>query len=46
MYIHEAERVYCDKLADKEDIELFQKIEHECAKKSFEVNLQQISNYN
>lgn len=37
LYIHEAERVYCDKLVDKEDIDLFYKIEREILKKAFEV---------
>ena len=37
IYLHEAERVYCDKLVDKEDIDLFNKIERECIKKTFEV---------
>ncbi len=39
IYIHEAERVYCDKLVDKEDIDLFYKLEREIVKKSFEVSL-------
>lgn len=37
IYIHEAERVYCDKLVDKDDFDLFYKLERETMKKSFEV---------
>jgi dynein heavy chain len=38
IYVHEAERVYCDKLVDKEDFDNFYKIERETMKKSFEVS--------
>jgi dynein heavy chain len=37
LYLHEAQRVYCDKLVDKEDIDLFYKIQKDIIKKSFEV---------
>ena len=37
LFLHEAERVYCDKLVDKEDIDTFYKLEREMVKKSFEV---------
>ena len=34
--MHEAERVYCDKLVDKEDIDLYYKLQRETLKKTFE----------
>ena len=34
--MHESERVYCDKLVDKEDIELFHKLQREIIKKTLE----------
>ena len=37
LYLHEAERVYCDKLVDKEDFELFFKIQRDVIKKTLEV---------
>lgn len=36
IYLHEAERVYCDKLVDRTDIDTFMKLQREVAKKSFE----------
>ena len=36
LYLHEAERVYCDKLVDKEDSEMFFKIQRDVVKKSLE----------
>ena len=36
LYLHEAERVYCDKLVNKEDFENFAKIQKEMLKKSLE----------
>jgi dynein heavy chain, axonemal len=36
LYLHEAERVYCDKLVDKEDFDLFFKIQRDVVKKSLE----------
>lgn len=42
LYIHEAERVYCDKLVDKEDIDAFYKLEREVLKKQFEVKITKI----
>jgi dynein heavy chain, axonemal len=38
LFLHESERVYCDKLVDKEDIDLFYKIQRDSVKKSLEVN--------
>ncbi len=38
LYLHESERVYCDKLVDKEDIDLFYKLQKDVIKKSLEVN--------
>ncbi|CAF4656497.1 unnamed protein product, partial [Didymodactylos carnosus] len=35
LYLHESERVYCDKLVDR--IDTFIKLQREVAKKSFEV---------
>ena len=37
LYLHESERVYCDKLVDKEDSDLFYKIQRDVIKKSLEV---------
>jgi dynein heavy chain len=37
LYIHESQRVYCDKLVDKEDIELFNKLQKDIIRKQFEV---------
>ena len=37
LYLHESERVYCDKLVDRSDIDMFMKLQREVAKKSFEV---------
>jgi dynein heavy chain len=37
LYLHESQRVYCDKLVDKEDIDLFHKMQKDIIKKSFEV---------
>jgi dynein heavy chain len=39
LYLHESQRVYCDKLVDKDDIELFYKIQKDIMKKSFEVKM-------
>ena len=39
LYLHESERVYCDKLVDKEDIDLFFKLQRDIVKKSLEVCL-------
>jgi dynein heavy chain len=36
LYLHESERVYSDKLVDKEDIELFAKLQQDVMKKSLE----------
>ncbi|CAF0885207.1 unnamed protein product, partial [Didymodactylos carnosus] len=36
LYLHESERVYCDKLVDRTDIDTFIKLQREVAKKSFE----------
>ncbi|CAF5182211.1 unnamed protein product [Rotaria magnacalcarata] len=38
LYLHESERVYCDKLVDRTDIDMFTKLQREVAKKSFDVN--------
>lgn len=38
LYIHEAERVYSDKLVDKHDLDLFNKIERETLKKFEDFN--------
>ena len=37
LYLHEAERTYCDKLSDRDDVELFEKLARETLKKSFDV---------
>ena len=37
LWMHEAERVYKDKLVDKDDIESYDKISKDIIKKSFEV---------
>jgi dynein heavy chain, axonemal len=37
LYLHESERVYCDKLVEKEDSDLFYKIQRDVIKKSLEV---------
>lgn len=39
LWMHEAERVYGDKLADEKDIETFQKLVKDVCKKCFEVFL-------
>ncbi|CAF2140297.1 unnamed protein product [Rotaria magnacalcarata] len=36
LYLHESERVYCDKLVDRTDIDMFTKLQREVAKKSFD----------
>ena len=36
LFLHESERVYCDKLVDKEDIQLFAKIQRDVIKKTLE----------
>ncbi|CAF0714705.1 unnamed protein product [Brachionus calyciflorus] len=36
IYLHESERVYCDKLVDKEDSQLFYKIQRDVLKKNLE----------
>ena len=36
IYLHESERVYCDKLVDRTDIDTFMKLQRDIAKKSFE----------
>ena len=37
LYIHESDRVYCDKLIETEDIEIFQKLQKDVLKKQLEV---------
>ena len=37
LYLHESERVYCDKFADKEDIVVFFKIQKGIVKSTLEV---------
>lgn len=37
LYLHESERVYSDKLVDKEDAIMFHKLQREIIKKSLEV---------
>ena len=37
LYLHEAERTYSDKLINRDDMDLFQKILRETMRKSFEV---------
>lgn len=37
LYLHESERVYCDKLVDKEDAIMFYKLQREFIKKFLEV---------
>ena len=39
LYIHEAERVYRDKLTDERDMESFDKLVKDVVKKSFEVSV-------
>ncbi len=39
LYLHESERVYSDKLVEKEDIQMFSKLQREVVKKSLEVIL-------
>lgn len=39
LYLHESERVYCDKLVDKEDSDLFYKIQKDVIKKTLDVRL-------
>jgi dynein heavy chain len=38
LYLHESERVYCDKLVDKDDIVLFFKLQKAAVKKTLEVH--------
>ena len=38
LWMHEASRVYRDKLLDESDFELFDKVIKDCTKKTFEVN--------
>ena len=38
LYVHESERVYCDKLVDNDDINLFFKTQKDVLKKSIEVS--------
>ena len=38
LYLHEAERVYCDKLVEKSDHSTFTKIQREVIKKALEVS--------
>ena len=37
LWMHEASRVYRDKLLDESDFELFDKVIKDCTKKTFEV---------
>jgi dynein heavy chain len=37
LYLHESERVYCDKFVDKEDVVLFFKLQKAAVKKTLEV---------
>lgn len=39
LWLHEAERVYRDKLTDEKDMETFDKLAKDIVKKSFEVIL-------
>ena len=39
LYLHESERVYCDKLVEKEDSDLFYKIQRDVIKKTLDVSL-------
>jgi dynein heavy chain len=39
LYLHECERVYCDKLVDKTDHSTFTKIQREIVKKALEVGI-------